>query len=759
MNNNEYDYEIVPLEIPEEVSETKVVNIAPQESIEEEKTIEEVKPDKEDEESYLKSFFRYMYQPISGFMQMNPYALLMEGMSAWSTAESLQALDELEERLPELKRKFPNAPWPEKIDKEKFKENLQMAQRTYPTLSNIERGVEQLTGLPLEAKTKGQQLARLSGSGFKLTPGDISQRTLGAVGTVGAEQALEAFGVPEQIAEPVSLLASQIPKPSAIKGVQKIRGRSTPSQIERQAITGIPPGEPPGSPPPNIPPTSFQTAEEIQSLLSAEENAALEQILKNQPPEPLGGIRPKSIQRGGRALEGRVAPTTQDLGIRPAPAPRKQPSDLKSTLLDSVNPYEIYNKSDTGRSIQRIVRDIDNEAYQNVNNIYNISRNLNENVVDIHPQMAERLNDMAENLRNIPQPSSVQRQLLNSIENILQDIAPVQEGVIMGYQPINNQILIDQIQSLRQAVDFDFAHGQPKNIFRPLINDLSEGVINAAQRTGNIEAAEALINAETAYRDWTTRFNNDYINPYRDISNRDYQKLFNKMLDIDEFNVMNDVIGETQAGNRIMQATRRDLVEKEMKNILDNPRNISQRELERKFREMQTYLEPEQIERLRNEIEQYRRRFPREVRVVKMPEKVTPDLKAIQKYTNYSPEKIENMMNSRSGIKELKNKLSTTDQGTKLFNKIRQQKIQDIIRGGKVKKEYTGKDIYEILNEKKNYNLMEELTSPEETKVLHETAKEIADRKFTRENIEKFGKQAGKRYAKYKLLKILLNYI
>ena len=152
--------------------------------------------------------------------------------------------------------------------------------------------------------------------------------------------------------------------------------------------------------------------------------------------------------------------------------------------------------------------------------------------------MAENLLVRANEIRSIPRPSGVENQLLAAIDDILGETAVIENGIITGYIPINSQRLIRQVQSLRRSVDFDFAHGQPKNIFRPVIREIQDSVIREAQTAGLPEAADALIDANEAYREWTTTFNNDYINQYRDISNRSYTKLYDKILKSDAFVVV-----------------------------------------------------------------------------------------------------------------------------------------------------------------------------------------------------------------------------
>src|SRR3990167_10884383 len=103
---------------------------------------------------------------------------------------------------------------------------------------------------------------------------------------------------------------------------------------------------------------------------------------------------------------------------------------------------------------------LDEDVYRGVNELYRISREANQGVVEIHPQLVQRLANRVSELEAIPEPSDVQRRVIRASNNVIDALAQRgDEGVITGYTPVNNQILIDQIQALRQIIDYDFAHG------------------------------------------------------------------------------------------------------------------------------------------------------------------------------------------------------------------------------------------------------------------------------------------------------------
>jgi hypothetical protein len=127
-----------------------------------------------------------------------------------------------------------------------------------------------------------------------------------------------------------------------------------------------------------------------------------------------------------------------------------------------------------------------------------------------------------------------------------------------SYKPVKNSVLIKQKQSLNNKVDFDFQQGSPKNIFKPTIQDISKAIEKTA--VSNPEAYKSLKVADKAYSEWADTFNNDYLKPFRDESNKNYSKLYKSAQDFDEFNQINKALSRSKKGQQISRAIKRDLV-------------------------------------------------------------------------------------------------------------------------------------------------------------------------------------------------------
>ena len=307
-------------------------------------------------------------------------------------------------------------------------------------------------------------------------------------------------------------------------------------------------------------------------------------------------------QQTGRSLKGRVTAGGEDIGVRPADVGIRQATTAEENLvnvLDRVHVNEIGNKRIAGETLKNTVMQVNDGAYELVNTLYNRSRELNAGINGTHPDMVRQLHNRLENLRRIPRPSSVQRNLMGALEEILEETAIMENGVIIDYRSIDNQVLIDQIQSLRQTVDFDFEHGSPKGIFRPVIQDIQNSVLEAAEG----EAAEAFREAGDAYADWTRTYNNKNINPFRDASNQNYEKLLDQIKHPDDFNMVQNIVRGTESGEEILGATQRKMVDDKLRKFVEKPNLIRSRDFRTAMSELESALTPEQMNAVQTEME------------------------------------------------------------------------------------------------------------------------------------------------------------
>lgn len=496
--------------------------------------------------------------------------------------------------------------------------------------------------------------------------------------------------------------------------------------------------------PSDLPKSQYETAEEMIRLVKERQRTNF----PNFPPD--GGPPPPG---GSPGLTNRVTRQGEDLGLRPVPQ-RANP-DLADQVGNLFSQNRFYNTTQGGHAFRNEIMAIDENVYRGVNELYRASRELNSQINEIHPNLVGRLQNRIRELQAIPEPSDVQRRLLRASENILERLATVGEnGEITGYMPINNQVLIDQVQSLRQIIDYDFAHGNTKNIFRPLINELQDSALSAAQSSGTTEAATAINEARNAYRMWVEAFDNDYVRPFRDASNQDYSKLFRSALDFDEHNMLRRILNTTPRGQELINGSTREIVEKNLGKYFENPRAVNPRDFDKAVRELEAVITPAQAQEIRDLFREASRRPNfRANQQIRQP---TNEEVIAAKYVDKKPEDIQRMMNSRSGIKELREDFRGSEQKKELFDRLSKQKMRSVLREGNIEKDFTGDDLYKFLNKESNYEIFSEILGESETEALRQTAKEIGKEQVKSEvRKQRISKVANKVVA-FKAMEILL---
>jgi len=486
----------------------------------------------------------------------------------------------------------------------------------------------------------------------------------------------------------------------------------------------------------------------------------------------------KSIQEAevSQPIEILETQKIEGTGQRMAPSDMTDPS-LQNRVGNKISNTEIINSSEAGQDIANNVRQIDEQLYTEVNEAYKISREANQEISTIHPQLVQKLHNFVKELMKIPHPSTVQKQAINAANTILEATATISsEEQIVGLKEINNQTLIDQIQSLRQIIDFDFSHGDAKNIFKPIINAIQDSVEAAAKYSKSPGALEKFQNARNLYREWATLFDSDYIRPIRNLSNKDFSKMFRNVLDFDEFRVLQNVLEHTPEGIQLSNSLKRSLIEKNLDKFMKNPRMIDTKEFNKALRELRTIISPQEEESIREVFNQARKEVPKESIKVKEPvkpklkeapeevkvplftkkppvkkeitqvkipakkaEKPSPEMIAASKKMNITPEKAMSMTDTPTGIKNLKNELNKTETGKKIFNKLAKDKVKNILFEGKVQHKFTGGELYRIINKGDNYAVLSEILGEATAEELLNASSQIGEKRTTVDALKKYG--------------------
>lgn len=157
----------------------------------------EPQEEQEPEEGSLASTFRYAAQLPKGFAKAKTFYLDL--INAVGVSEALDP-----EEMDHIRKISEREGIP--FDEQSYLEAAREAAESFPTVENISRGIENKTGLPLQAKTGGQKLVELAGMGGGLGRGGFSPG--GAITAPAFSATAQAAGVPEEVAEGGALLAA-----------------------------------------------------------------------------------------------------------------------------------------------------------------------------------------------------------------------------------------------------------------------------------------------------------------------------------------------------------------------------------------------------------------------------------------------------------------------------------------------------------------------------------------------------------------------
>lgn len=519
--------------------------------------------------------------------------------------------------------------------------------------------------------------------------------------------------------------------------------------------------------------------EEIQK----QNQLAQEQFQKDRQAFEIMKTRQQAVQdaiqpsESGTDLQGRIKPQGEDIGFRPAPGIEQEPS-LRNKVGSIFSENVVKSEREAGLENVKAIRANDNIDYQKVREAYELSDKLSETVIDEHSGLALEMSRLIDELGQIPELSPPRKQLMTIAQKILGKIGIFnEEGALIGFNKISNKVLQDQAKELRYFMDFNFEHGNTRGIFSPMVSTIEDAAELAASTTNNKQAYEASKNARRLYRQWAEDYDNDYIRPFRDTKNYDYIKLFNETLNPDTYPVVNNILGRSNAGQQISSANKRALIEKELKPFFGNRGKVDPEKFEDALKKIRGVITPEEeksiVEAFANERrspsiiskktavkeigkEPKKKEIPRaeiplfkeklkktlpieKVRIPLKPQvKTTPEMQAARKIMKITEEQAMAMTKTPSGLKQLRAELPD-----KLFERIGKHKVKEVLQEGNIEGNFTGKQLYEVINEGENYAILSEILGEDKAAELLVNSREIASKQATVEAFKKVGTKIG----------------
>ncbi len=299
------------------------------------------------------------------------------------------------------------------------------------------------------------------------------------------------------------------------------------------------------------------------------------------------------------------APLSPDTGLGPKLAPhvKQVAEDIKEGLFgpdisqkipESLSKERIKNTTSAGMELEKAIAKPYEKLSAEANNAYEASKKANKGIEAIHPELVEDLRNTIAELEKIPDPSAPLARYIVSSKKLLKDLAEIGvEGDVIGYKPISNQILIDQIQEYNKIPTFDFPTDTKTGIFKTLIRKLTNAIDKTSAKHPKANAAWK--KAKELHARKSELFDDPDVAKWIKLSDKNYSKEFLNSIDIDKIRKQTPVLELSPEGKEILQKMKRDLVEKMFEEYFPVGRRFDKREIARARAELEPILTEEEL--------------------------------------------------------------------------------------------------------------------------------------------------------------------
>lgn len=443
----------------------------------------------------------------------------------------------------------------------------------------------------------------------------------------------------------------------------------------------------------------------------------------------------------------------------------------------------------------------------NVNKAYQKSDALNAKSVTTHEDLAKKATERLAQLQSVPEPRPpAQQKAINSLKKVLEltnEVDP--QGNFIGFKPISSQVLAEINKDMRSFLTYDFAHGDSYNILKPIISDIEDAMEFAARATNNTEAIEALNNAKGIFKDWIKKYQDpEIIRSFLNTTNEQYISNFGKINNADNFQIVDRILSETNAGSQLSKYNKKVLVDETLEKFTRNPTGTNPKDFKKALLDLSPILEPAEIQALEegyNSARKVAEQMPanptapqkpklekvpklelpekpekvqvkehtkaitipikKEPKLPKKPEKPeqkfitqeeiaqkntapeTPQMKAAAKKMNMQTGEVMRLADSPDGINQLRDTLSTSEPGKKMFAYIGQNKMNELMQGNTIIYKYKGSDLGKVMNHKDNFQIFSQFLGEQEAQELLQAALKIGDKKITPQTMKTMIKHAA----------------
>jgi hypothetical protein len=699
---------------------------------------------------------RKAYQPLAGAAELNPFVFIPELFKLLSKPGAEEILREYSEN-------------DENLIPEIAQQKIEELTSKLPALSTAEEILEEKFGIPLTPQSRLDKLLRLAGGGYSTAAQKgIKQGLKTATEVPLWAQTLTSAGLPTEISDPAALGLANLPKgipeassqskskapserlskPSSRKSLSdQPTDNPSPTPFLEEVLFGDS-SVPPDNPPPGNFPKKGQKLQKTQSIedLAEEASKAIENAgLDLQEP----------LNLKGRVTENAPSETRQrPKGFKYKETPvESTPEELtKSKVGKLINKTEFPNDVVGGEKIKNEINAKADKSWKNVRSEYKKAENLYGNTSIVSEKLVNDLEEIVAELEQIPDKSlsTISKSIKEKSKSILDKIVEIdpESGSIIGYKPIKLKTLTDIIREINTGAKYDFAQAIPQKKYNQLLKPLKDNLKDFSKALGKEKAWDQLQKANESHMNWKKLYEDKDILPFRNASKEEnLPELFKSTSKYSTMKNLEQILGKSS-----LDKVQRSYVQNKLDPYIRNPQSIGNEDYVRTLSELNSTF-PNRTTELKN-IDTYLKRYKKGLqakppkaqpqaptfRDVSLAKQLTPPQKEVIQKLNLPPQKIETLMNSRRGIKELKKELQEINR-MDIFEKLADAKAEEIFREGKFRTEkLKGKDLHRIINNEKNFDILAELYGEEAvTKAL-----DIAEQNAKQENAQKIVSEIGK---------------
>lgn len=697
-----------------------------------------------DEEGTLKSIERYGLQvakaapyanPITAgyniLSNLAPYSHLTHQMEAAQNLWSAGAIND--EQYQEYVKNIQNS--------------MPQIQAQTPSFENIYRKIEETTGLPLEARTTGQKATELVSAGALGAGGGIGTKAASGASTYGLSQILQLIGVPEDVANSISLFVAPY---GTSKASQKIQSMNK---------AGIQATESP-----NI--ESAIKTESIPTRSKYDIFKELPEYLKEQSPIPEKEVPPigygereisypieeyqgKPIGKA-KAIETSI-PSAQEkisqLGTEVKPVTSESP--IYEQLGSKISKYEARDPTIAGKRLKEIINNKSEQQYSEVNKKYNISRKLNQNIEEPRERLYDELDSELNEKGSLPDFKK-DEDVMNKVKKIRDSLGKVdneykkeleEAGIdfspkdVIQFHPISNQELIDLSTNLRDYVQFKFAH-DPSNAYYKIIDQIENEIINSSKN--HPAALKAYLDAKDSYKNWAQTFNNDYIRQFTNKQNKNYSNLFKEAQNTDHYNQLKEILDNnpSQADKHYEKVLRRKIIEDKLAKYPTSGKlseALRSGEFEKSLDETGIGLSKEEKDSILNTAKRIASQGIKQ-KVGKLSKKPKEPSAPKAWWEGKSPEELAQRAENISGVKELERSVKDLKGGPEKIKKLKLDLGLYRLRNGKIRGPESERSYAKVLEDVENRRYLEETLGKDTVDQLDVLTKNLEKTKLLDKN-------------------------